>query len=510
MNLKYLKYMVLAGVLIITSCSDDYLETIPTSSTSEKTVFESTENAKMAINGLAKLMTKQQSYYGQGFNGEGTIKMYNGNYPGNHFVVGLPGWASVINSEYHNSRDSKYSHYPWYYYYRIIANANQIIVSIDEAEGSDNEKEYIKAQALTYRAYSYTMLAQIYGNRWSDSNNGATDAVVLRVEPDTEDVPVSSLGATYDLIYSDLDTALGLFESSGYKRSDFFEVDASVAQATYARAALAKQDYPTAAKYAELAKADYPLMNNSEYKSGFKDPNQEWIWGSYDSTDETLYFWSFQAYIAYNSTATNVRIYPKMISKELYDQIPDSDVRKDLFLDPTGYDIVTDTGEAKDDLDAHARELFPDLQSNSTIYAYMQFKFSANDMPGVGNLNHFRSSEMYLIEAEAKYFMGGKEDEVRNLLKKLTVDTGRDPNYSVSASGADLLKEIKKYRAIELWGEGFDWFDMKRWGDPIDRKSFNQGGNYLSPLAKRIEPEANNKWTWQIPNREADFNKEVD
>lgn len=506
MKFKYLKYIALSGVLFLASCGDDYLETTPTSSTSDKTVFESTDNAKMAINGLARLMTKQQSYYGQGFNGEGTIKMYNGNYPGNNFVVNLPGWAGVINSEYHVNRDSKYDHYGWYYYYRLIANANQILASLEDAEGSDVEKEYLTAQALTYRAYSYTMLVQLYGNRWQDSNDGATDAVVLRTEPGNDDLPVSSLGEAYDLIYSDLKTAIDLYDSSGYTRSDFFEVDKSVAQATLARAALNKQDYETAAKNAAEVRQDYPLMSNSDYKSGFKDPNDEWIWGSYDSSDETLYFYSFQAYIAYNSTASAVRTYPKMISKELYDQIPESDIRKDLFLNPAGFSYVPDTGAAQDDLDAHARERFPDLQSNAQTFAYMQFKFSANDMPGVGNLNHFRSSEMLLIEAEAKYFLGGNDSDVQDLLKELTAGTGRDPNYSTNKTGEDLLNEIKKYRAIELWGEGFDWFDMKRWNDPIDRKSHSNGGNYLSPLAKHIGPEENNKWTWRIPNREVDFN----
>src|SRR5699024_5949249 len=141
------KYIALSGVLFFASCGDDYLETTPTSSTSDKTVFESTDNAKMAINGLARLMTKQHSYYGQGFNGEGTIKMYNRNYPCNNFVVNLPGWAAIINSEYHNNRDSQYDHYGWYYYYRLIANANQILASLEDAEGSDVDKEYLTAQA---------------------------------------------------------------------------------------------------------------------------------------------------------------------------------------------------------------------------------------------------------------------------------------------------------------------------------------------------------------------------
>jgi hypothetical protein len=69
-----------------------------------------------------------------------------------------------------------------------------------------------------------------------------------------------------------------------------------------------------------------------------------------------------------------------------------------------------------------------------------------------------------------------------------------------------LLDEIKFYRAIELWGEGFDWFDAKRWGDAISRTSTDNGGNFIAALAVTISPESGNKWTWKLPQRETDYN----
>ena len=153
-------------VLLLPTCADDYLDTLPTESIGTPTVFESTENAKLAINGIAKLMTIQ--YLGsQGFNGEGTIKMYYGNYTGSNFVVALSGWANVINGLFLENVTSSYDYYPWFYYYMLIGNANNVIVNIDEATGPESDKSYIKAQALTYRAYGYMMLAQLYSYRWS-------------------------------------------------------------------------------------------------------------------------------------------------------------------------------------------------------------------------------------------------------------------------------------------------------------------------------------------------------
>lgn len=499
-NIGLLFFVLLAG-----SCKKDYLDTAPTSSTGTSTAFESTDNAKLAVNGLAKMMTVQY-LSNQGFNGEGTIKMYYGNYPGNNFYVNLPGWATLINGTINENVSSIYDYYPWYYYYKVIGNANAIIFYIDDAKGSDADKSFIKAQALTYRAYCYMMLAQLYGNRWSDSNSGATPGVVLRTDLSNGDLERSTLGATYSLIYSDLDKAIELFTASGKSRSKNFEMDVNVAYAIYARTALNRQDYPKAEAFAAKARTGYPLMSVADYKAGFSTPNSEWLWSSYGASDETLYYYSYQAYIAYNSSASAVRTYPKCISRELYNKIPATDIRKDLFLDPKTDPYTTATGAAGAALKARAFQLYPDIYSTSNIFAYMQFKVKANDQPGVGNLNHFRSSEMYLIEAEAKYYQNKPAAEVQQVLIDLTKNSGRDTSYTCTKTGTALLNEIKTYRAIELWGEGFDWFDMKRWGDAIVRRDYANGGNFITSLAVTITPESNNKWTWKVPLKESDYN----
>lgn len=285
----------------------------------------------------------------QGFNGEGTIKMYYGNYPGNHFSVALTGWSNTINGLYRENVTSRYTYYPWYYYYRIIGNANTLLGNIDGATGPENEKDFLKAQALTFRAYSYMMLAQLYGYRWKDSNNGSTDGVVLRVDMSSEEMALSTLLETYQQIYDDLDEAISLYKSSKIKRAsdENFLPSIEVAYATYARAALNREDYPTAEKYAALARKDFPLMSVEEYNEGFSKPNKEWIWSCFGAVDETLYYYSYFAYIGYNSNASAVRNYPKRISRELYNTIPETDIRRDLFLDSLDDEYTGSNGLAK-------------------------------------------------------------------------------------------------------------------------------------------------------------------
>ncbi len=59
--------------------------------------------------------------------------------------------------------NSIYDAYAWYYYYTIAGNANTILANIDNAEGTEAERDFVKASALTFRAYAfenwYTIIA---------------------------------------------------------------------------------------------------------------------------------------------------------------------------------------------------------------------------------------------------------------------------------------------------------------------------------------------------------------
>ncbi|MHC5201014.1 RagB/SusD family nutrient uptake outer membrane protein [Myroides sp. LJL119] len=507
--MKYIQYMLLAGALTLGSCSSDYLDTSPTDKVAPDVVYATTKNAKMAINGIARLMTNQH-IGAQGFNGEGSIKLYYGELSGTAATapIGSSNQYQVI-MRYNSDDTHRMNYYPWYYYYSLISNANLLIAHIDDAEGPEAEKQALKAQAYTYRAHSYLMLAQIYGNRWEDSNNGATPAVVLKTSIENEKLPVSTLGETMDLIYKDLTEAITLFEQAKFVREDkeFFVLDETVAHALFARAALVKKDYAKANEHAIKARLhsvtnkEYALMDQETFASGFSNPTSEWIWGSYGASDETLYFYSYFAYVGYNSTAGAVKNYPRIISKQLFEKFPDTDVRKQLFLDPKNDTYNQDTGEAKKGtaLYDRAREAYPALDPAAKIFAYMQFKVKANDMPGVGNLVHIRSAEMYLAEAEAKYFMG---DEKGAALALETLNQKRDPDYTLNKTGTALLQEIKDYRALELWGEGSNWFDMKRWNDTAVRDNYTNGGNFPVDLSGTITPNEANKWTYVVPRKE--------
>ncbi len=63
------------------------------------------------------------------------------------------------------------------------------------------------------------MLVQFYAKRWQDSDNGTSTGVVLRLDESTGEKPLSSLANCHKQIYSDLDTAIQLYQKSGKSRA---------------------------------------------------------------------------------------------------------------------------------------------------------------------------------------------------------------------------------------------------------------------------------------------------
>jgi len=501
-----------ALLLATASCGSDYLSVSSGGQIEQDAVYATTTSLQNAVNGIARLMTVQIKDVK--WNGEGSIKTWYGNFlGGDYYRNNYTALAPIVNGNYMQDPTSQYDEYPWYYYYKLISNANPIISHANAAQGELSDKQFIKAQALTYRAYSYMMLVQFYCKRWSDSGNGSSSGVALRLDESNGEIPLSTLAQCYEQIYKDLDTAIELYKLSDKDRAKgtSYLPNLNAAYAVYARAAINREDWKTARQYAQLACEGYPLMSNEEYKDGgFNTANQEWIWSVYSNEQESIYYYQFFACEGSNTTSSSYLSRPAGISKELYQQIPATDIRREMFLDPKNDAYTASNNYAGATLKARAfADYGSKLNAKSYIFAYMQLKQQAKIAPGVGEINLFRSAEMYLIEAEADCHLD-KEQEARDLLVALNKTSGRDPEYTCDKTGEALLEEVRLYNRIELWGEGHDWFNLKRWGLPLVRHSAKNGGTFPSQFAITTNPEDKEGWTWIIPSNETDFNPAID
>lgn len=529
----------LLGIFMFSSCSKDYLDTMPTTEVGTGTVTSTTSNAIAGLNGIAKAMTTQHAGVGYGSSGEGRIMRLYENYPSENFYFNAyaSGWTDLHNMKLFSNALSGYNWYAWYYYYQLITNANTIILGSDNIDGTEQEKNYVKAAALTFRAYSYEKLLRYYAPRWLDSNNGAERGLPLRLDDSLGDLAPSSVAEVYSQIYKDLDEAIALYANAIDRPSgQVWLPNVNVAHAVYARAALNRLDYAKAQSEAKMAEDGYPLMSNQEYRAGFYEPTSEWIFGSYGDSSEQLWYWSYGTQFSCNGNmATNAQTGSGEASIELIDRVPKTDIRHDLFITRDilpdadwsgGKESVIDDSKCKMKLEDRfepeleaVREWIdnhsPAIASSLPAYANYDFllggqlKFWVKDLPGVGGLPFIRSSEMVLVEAESAFKQGDEAGAIAALVR-LNKDSGRNPDYSCNLSGDALWEEIVLYRNVELWGEGHSWSDYKRWNRPIVRHSLKDGGNAHPAIAVTIKPSDANNWTYVYPQREIDYNKLVD
>lgn len=534
---RIFKYIICAALATgMVSCGDDYLETAPESSTTKTLLFDSPENAQFAVNGLGRLMCKQY-LSSQGKNGEGTIYAYVGEFPGDGMQkLSYSGWATIINSTYNQSNTNSNLHLTWYYYYRVIGNANQILENIPSdfpTQAVKNEWDYIKAQALTYRAYSYMMLAQVYSRRWTD-RDGQSRGVVLRLDTSKDPMPCSSLAQTLDQVYKDLDEAIDLFESCGKDRSSDVDMrwltNADVAHAVYSRAALVRNDWQNVITHSQDARKGYSIMGIDEYTAGFNTANKEWIWEVFEDDTNPIYYYSFYNYMSASCAGSASKSYPPLISKEIVDQIDPSDTRLSIYAIPTMEELISDgvydangkflkvsgSGSVTKGkfFDRVRKEFTQKGRTHSTtkVGYYLGTKFIVKSGVGDGCYPIFRMAEMLYNEAEAQYRLGN-EQAVRSLLEEATKPY--QENYSCTKTGEDLWNELIALRKFDLWSEGHSWFDLKRWGVSMVRKTWAEGGSWATYFAGNAEgggnygPADRNNWTYVIPSMETNYNNKV-
>ena len=378
-------------------------------------------------------------------------------------------WMGNYYSYRGRAQDFSTTRIIWNFYYSIINNVNSIITQIPD-EATDQNLIYLKARARGLRAWSYFNLVRIY--QYSYQGNQSAAGIPIY---DGEDVNVPSrapLEDVYALILDDIQLAYTNIED--YSRTSKETLDKSVIAGIYARILLETGiDYTKCATLAAEARSSASLMTSEQWVSeGFSDiSNSEWMWGSdIDGESSTIYASFFSHVSSLNAGYAGLLNIHKTIDKRLFEAISATDVRKTAFDEASGY----------------LNYKFFDFTSFEGDYVYM------------------RAAEMYLMEAEALARVGNDSQAAKVLYQLVST---RDPGYTLSTnSGQDLIDEILLQRRIELWGEGFAWFDMKRNGVALERDY--EGSNH-SAFGRDNYPSSGKEFLFQIPIAEIENNLEI-
>jgi len=509
------------------SCSKEFFNTKPTQSIDEMMMFRTTSDALMAINGIHRLMYEASgttgtstSWYGQG--GYQTV-LLNMAMMGEDLVYtrNNPVFQTSARWVMHRNTADKDLDYNYRFFYRVIGNTNKIIENVDGAEGPLSEKQDIKGQALVYRAFSHFILVQWFGERYKAAGNNTQLGIILKTDNNLEMLPRSTVEEAYTLINEDLDEAITLLAASNVTRANKSHINVHVARGIKARVALTQGKWQDAVNYADqvITGSGAALQANTYTTTQQRMSdilNTEWLWGKYALQDQGGTLREWHAFISNRNVSYN-RNTPRVIYNKLYDKISATDVRKKMWFP-----------EAQDPT-VLPRPIIP---AAGNIRNYMSNKWLlTTDTDNCADVAYMRLPEMILIKAEA-LARQGKDTEAAAAL--LVLAKHRDPQYVLSVNtGADLIEEIMVQRRIELWAEGFRWFDLKRLNLPLDRgpkprDGYNQGGwSSSNVMPTNVDPEASNynmydeqgmgeenryraadnkEWQWLFPTAEVTAN----
>jgi len=404
---------------------------------------------------------------------------------------------------------------PWTYYYGWIKNCNTVL-SLAGEEPSDDQKAGAGI-AYAMRAMFYMDLARMYAPDTYAKNPDAPTVPVITEQTSAADAtnnPRATNKEIFAFILSDLDKAETLL--ANYQRTDVYTPDVSVVYGLKARAYLTMEDWANAEKYAKQAQTGYQVMTESQYLSkteGFNKPNASWMFGlTFRSSDPNITendadsSWGSQMIIEVSNSGCGYSanyVGPKRIDSHLFSTIPATDFRRMCFLDPALDEMSK--ADAVKALAAYTGDPEGVYQTGTKVSSRgtlgcIEIKFRPKDGEYNNQYTAFtvavplmRVEEMKLIEAEA----AGMQNEARGIELLTAFAKTRDANYEYgthneayyNTATSKFQNECWWQRRVELWGEGFATFDIKRLQKGIIRSY--AGTNHVSGYQWNVQNTPN-------------------
>ena len=474
----------------------------------------------------------------------------------NHFSTP---WASLV--DFTSSRAKQ----PWRYYYKMILNANNTIFAVEDPDDAPEKIQRLFGNALVYRAMSYMDLARMYEYKRTGvsaldaeaTQNGVWGLTAVIIDEHFDDAnsdnnPRVPFYIMYRFIMNDLNRAERHLD--GYNRPNKTKADLSVVYAYKARLWLeiatrfqkypedlatqlaheddediamyaklgissAKDCYDKAVQYARNAiERNYPLTKNEWHSltQGFNEANvSSWMFAITITSTDAVYS-RVNSFHSNNCTEFS-RGYSRsqyhcyrMIDKNLYDKIGDSDWRKVTWIDPADFAANPTPSKYYTLLDATEWALRD---------AYVGFKYRPNE----GDISEdytnalqvdfpvIRVEEMFFIMAEASAYSDGLAAGVYLLAEFMNYFRYSDRSYSISPSSVDDFVDnyLLTEKRIEFWGEGISYFDIKR-RDIALRRGY-AGTNWLPANRFNSLPGYTASWlNFYVPNEgEASLNHAI-
>ncbi|NOY36591.1 MAG: RagB/SusD family nutrient uptake outer membrane protein [Chlorobi bacterium] len=457
-----IKALLLLGFVFITSCGKDFLDLKPQQSVDTESALQTLDDFKAAITGV----------YDQ---------MQNANYYGRYFVL-LPDIMSEdVKQNASANRAKEWAEYNgtatdfipenlWSNFYQVVDRANRIINKDIEVPGAvKDEYDQIKGEALALRALTFFDLCRIYAQHYTYTADASHPGIPIVTEIDPSLKPArNTVKEVYDQVIKDMNDAIPLMKVN--PGSDV-TLSQTAVKALLARVYLYKEDWANAAAMADavISSGDYTLATNANYLDVFNTTDPSSVENIFEismiPTDNN-------GSNALGGMYLNTGYGDYLPSRDLYDTIPDGDVRKQLFsIDNTLSGIYDSIRVAK----------YPDVN-------------------GYNNTKVIRLSEIYLIRAEANYHLGNEAAAQADVT--LIRQRGLPSAPAVTTTGQALLDDILHERRIELCYEGQRLWDLTRYKKGVHR--VKQCTSVVCDI-----PYPSDRFVLPIPQAEIDVNPNI-
>lgn len=185
-------YLLMLGMLLLSACSESFLDSEPITSLTDGNFYQTTEDAELAIVGCYDGI---QILYSSGVAFPVLSEVLSDDCYG--ATGNTDGYGYQLLDEFDLSRspgDADLLNENWKAYYKAIYRCNVLLQKMDQIEwnGDMDLRNSIEAQARFLRAYAYFDMVRLW------------EKVPLLTEPSNENIPQATPDSTYTVIAEDL------------------------------------------------------------------------------------------------------------------------------------------------------------------------------------------------------------------------------------------------------------------------------------------------------------------
>ncbi len=474
---KYIN-IVVAILVMLTSCSDDFTELDPLGGSTQANFWKTQTDAEHAVNAMYYYMGDEDMF------SRGFMWYINAS---DDMVTGRTNSVADNIKNFNMDGGEKYTKWMYPQCFLIIKRANEVLKNVPDMGFESENKDRYLGEAYFMRAFHYFWLASCYGNEVS---GGIPIVTEENMKADSFARPASVV-ENYAHIVEDLTKAADLLPLyTEYSGEDKGRAHKDACYAYIAKTYLywAQYDKTKWEKVIEFCDkvtnsgSNRALIDTDKPETDYRDVFK------YQNEFGAEYIWSATSGIERGSKLVGVMLENKgwgyyngwgyyMPTLELYEEFEDGDYRREATMLAFG-DEFKFWGESKryqstNSLSGFQFNKYMDIYSyddpigNGLINANGDKLYTVQDVPIL------RYAEILLMKAEAKIMLGQNGDAGINAVRS---------RAGLATKTNCTLDDLKHERRVEFAGEFANRHrDLVRWGDAKEA--------YSKPLHGRIHKD---------------------